>query len=246
MRTKEARWLLEEKYSGVVTPAYLADLARLKSGEPLAYVIGWVDFLGCRINLDSRPLIPRPETEWWTQQLIERLADDKRGIEVLDLFAGSGCIGIAILSRLPRVRATFGEIVPAHCAQILKNLSQNNIPKSRARVVCTDGYSEIRGTFDLIVANPPYIPEKSETVERSVLEYEPHGALFSASNGMGHIELLLANSHLHLSRQGSLVFEFGAGQETSVRLLAEQYGWKASIYNDQYGIPRYGWFTRAP
>lgn len=70
---KDERWLLEEKYGNDVSaPGFAADRERLAAGEPLAYVIGWQPFLGLRIYLDSRPLIPRPETEWWTEQLLEK------------------------------------------------------------------------------------------------------------------------------------------------------------------------------
>lgn len=71
---RDTTWLLDEKYGGVDTPEYRADLERLAAGEPLAYVIGWQPFLGLKIYLDSRPLIPRPETEWWTEQLLFSLA----------------------------------------------------------------------------------------------------------------------------------------------------------------------------
>ena len=73
MLNKEETWLLEEKYSGIATPEFEADCARLALGEPVAYVIGWQPFLGLKIYLDSRPLIPRTETEWWAEQLISAL-----------------------------------------------------------------------------------------------------------------------------------------------------------------------------
>ena len=69
--TQDERWLLQEKYAGKETPEYEADKRRLAKGEPAAYVIGWQPFLGLSIHLDSRPLIPRPETEWWTELLIQ-------------------------------------------------------------------------------------------------------------------------------------------------------------------------------
>ncbi|MFA7302386.1 MAG: peptide chain release factor N(5)-glutamine methyltransferase [Candidatus Paceibacterota bacterium] len=69
-KNRDARWLLEEKYGGAKSPAYEADLARLKAGEPVAYVIGHQPFLGLEIYLDSHPLIPRPETEWWTERML--------------------------------------------------------------------------------------------------------------------------------------------------------------------------------
>lgn len=72
--TKDEQWVLEEKYAGVLSDAFEADRARLALGEPVAYVIGSQPFLGLTIHLDSHPLIPRSETEWWTEQLLSSLS----------------------------------------------------------------------------------------------------------------------------------------------------------------------------
>ncbi|MFA6414524.1 MAG: HemK/PrmC family methyltransferase [Candidatus Paceibacterota bacterium] len=71
--TPDAKWLLDDKYEGLRNPHFEADTKRLASGEPLGYVIGWQPFLDLKIYLDSRPLIPRPETEWWTEQLLNEV-----------------------------------------------------------------------------------------------------------------------------------------------------------------------------
>ncbi|MHB0865640.1 MAG: N5-glutamine methyltransferase family protein [Minisyncoccota bacterium] len=75
--TPDERWLLEEKYDGKTSAAFEDDRKRLAKGEPLAYVIGWQPFLGLKINLDSRPLIPRPETEWWMEQLFKNMKNSR-------------------------------------------------------------------------------------------------------------------------------------------------------------------------
>ena len=94
--TRDEQWLLEEKYGGTATEEFEADKKRLAAGEPLGYVIGSQPFLGLTIYLDSKPLIPRPETEWWTGQL---LAEQSGAKTFLDLCAGSGGIGLEALSR---------------------------------------------------------------------------------------------------------------------------------------------------
>jgi len=94
---KEQEWLLNEKYGGKKTPQYEADLDRLASGEPLAYVINNMPFLGCSIDLSSRPLIPRAETEFWVGEVVEKLKKESGPITCIDIFAGSGCIGVSLL-----------------------------------------------------------------------------------------------------------------------------------------------------
>ncbi len=121
--TRDEQWLLDEKYGGKETADYEADKKRLFSGEPLGYTIGWQPFLGLKIYLDSKPLIPRPETEWWTEQLTNAISgtlyrataraggtfsaeNDSvprnciREVRFLDLCAGSGAIGCAALAKL--------------------------------------------------------------------------------------------------------------------------------------------------
>ena len=102
---KERAWLLRDKYQGMVAPAFLADVKKLEQGEPLDYVIGWREFLGCRIGLSERPLIPRVETEFWTELVIKKIG--QQPAKVLDIFAGSGCVGLAVLKHCPRAEVIF-------------------------------------------------------------------------------------------------------------------------------------------
>jgi release factor glutamine methyltransferase len=246
MTGREKHWLLHEKYAGTPTPEYLEDLARLDAGVPLAYIIGWVDFLGCRIDLASRPLIPRPETEWWVERVIERMREERpQRTDVLDIFSGSGCIGIAVLKHLPWTRVDFAEIDSAHIAIIRQNIRANEIDIGRTNVIESNGFAKIEETYDWILANPPYISSSDvASVEPSVLFHEPHLALFAEEEGLAFIELLLRDSPRHLRPGGSLALEFGKNQEKRVDEISRRYGWIPTIENDQYHIPRYGIFRR--
>lgn len=234
---KEAALLLRDKYKGIESPAYADDLERLEQGEPLAYVIGWVPFLGTRIYLDSKPLIPRPETEWWVEKIIRETPETK-SLKVLDLFAGSGCVGVAVLKSLPHTHCTFGEIETEHQATIHHNVVANSIDPARMAIVVTDVFSNISGSFDLILANPPYIPEESKTTSLPELSFEPPRALYAAQGGLESIFRFLSEAPQHLNSGGSIYMEFNEGQETAILEYCKQLPLSAKVLRDQYGRMR--------
>ncbi len=115
--TQEETWILKEKYGGQKCEAFLADCARLHAGEPLAYIIGTIPFRNVTIHLDSHPLIPRTETEYWLGEImpvIKKHAEIHGVVNVLDLCAGSGCIGVAVLDEVKVARVDFSEIDASH------------------------------------------------------------------------------------------------------------------------------------
>jgi len=240
MNTKEETWLLNDKYHGVKSDAYLADVEKLKQGEHLAYLIGWVPFLGCHIGLESRPLIPRPETEWWTEQVIRHLRTRKGDIlECLDLFSGSGCIGVAILTHEPRSRMVFGDIEASHLTTIKKNIVRNKVALSRTRMVKTDVFSHIHTSFDIITANPPYIDEVKRAHLDRDLGIEPSTALYAPDHGLHYIDTFLAQVQSHLRPGGVAFLEFDTEQVDAITALARTYGVHITFFNDQYGLPRF-------
>ncbi|HUX81118.1 MAG TPA: HemK/PrmC family methyltransferase [Candidatus Paceibacterota bacterium] len=262
-KKKDARWLLEEKYNGVNTPEYEEELKRLASGDPLGYLIGWQPFLGLKIHLDSRPLIPRPETEWWTEQFISSLSSrksegrfsvvrlglaarsatenrpaDERSVRVLDLCAGSGAIGCAVLARLQNAHVSFGEIDPAHEATILKNIRENNLDESRASIRIGDLFEPFGDTrFDFIAANPPYIPE-NRTLDPSVALFEPSLALLSGEDGLDSIRRIAKEIPQRLAPGGVAWIECDSAHAVAACALFSDQGMKATLRTDQYAVPR--------
>jgi len=242
--TKDEQWLLEEKYGGRETLEYEADKKRLARSEPLAYVIGWQPFLDLKIFLDSKPLIPRPETEWWTEQLLAHVGRSTSYGRFLDLCSGSGAIGCAALAKLPNAQVYFCEIDPAHEATILKNIRENDLNKSP---VCAGKRADIRigdlfkpfgdMRFDIIAANPPYIPA-GRTLPASVADYEPASAFYAGEDGLANIRRIATELPQHLTRDGIAWIECDDMYAETARMLFESHGFNAEIRTDQYGAQR--------
>ncbi len=251
--TRDEKWLLEEKYDGQETREYAVDKKRLAKGEPLAYVIGWQPFLGLTIYLDSKPLIPRPETEWWMTELLaamsKRSGRPKGGdprtfarsgqqFRFLDLCAGSGAIGCAALEKLPGARIYFGEIDPTHEKTILKNIRENHLDESRAEVRIGDLFEPFENmTFDVIAVNPPYVPA-DRALPASVVHHEPSLALTAGEDGLSVIRRIAAMLPRHFARNGVAWIECDSAHAAAACALFRDQGLTAEIRNDQYGKPR--------
>lgn len=259
--TRDEQWLLNEKYAGKETAEYEADKKRLAKGETLGYVIGWQPFLGLKIYLDSKPLIPRPETEWWTEQLIHAIsgtlyrATARAGgtfsaendsvpknrmyeLRFLDLCAGSGAIGCAVLAKISNVQVYFGEIDPAHKTTIQKNIRENGLDASRTDIRIGDLFEacdDIR--FDIIAANPPYIPAARE-LPASVANYEPALALFAGSDGLAVIRRIAMTLQKHLTEHGVAWIECDSSEIEAAQELFAAQGFSTEIRTDQYDKPR--------
>lgn len=236
-KNQEERWLLNEKHKGIESEAFRADLERLRSGEPLAYVIGHVPFLGCDIYLDSHPLIPRPETEYWVKKAIDEIKKSATP-KVLDLCAGSGCIGVAVLKHCPDAAVTFAEIDPSHIPTIERNISTS------ATVIQSDLFENVSGKFDFILSNPPYIDPAVDRAEESVKENEPHLALYGGRDGMELINRIILKAPDFLNENGQLWIEHEPEQSEAVRQAAESVGFKVVTHPDQYAALRFSVLMR--
>ena len=234
--------LLRDKYKGVPTESYKQDLERLARGEPLDYLIGWKPFLGTCIMLNHRPLIPREETEYWVSQAIQQARRVYDAPHCLDLFAGSGCIGIALLAHLPKSSVVFADNAENALAQIRENLEQNALPEtgSRARVVHSDVFTALDETFDIICANPPYIDAGREETQASVVEYEPAEALFAPERGLALIDETLRHAHRHLAQDGVLFIEFDEWQKDALETRMDELPYREhTFHRDQFGRWRF-------
>lgn len=257
---REEKWLLEEKYGGEKSAGFFTDLKRLETGEPLAYVIGHAPFLDCVIHLDSKPLIPRAETEFWVEKAIKDIKNQElRGptpesgvgplsLRILDLCAGSGAIGVAVAKAVPTARVDFSEIDPSHLSTIKKNLLEN-IPNYSNRldffkIAESDLFENIEGKFDFILCNPPYIDPLIDRVQPSVKNYEPRQALYGGPKGLDLIERVINETPDRLTKNGVLYIEHEPEQSETIANLAAKQGLAANVFLDQYGIERYSRLSR--
>ena len=167
---------------------------------------------------------------------------------VLDLCAGSGAIGCAVLARAFGARVSFGEIDPKHEATILKNIRENHLDASphsakasrdkRADIRIGDLFEPFENErFDLIAINPPYIPSGRE-LDTSVTDYEPAGALYSGDDGLDLIRRIACELPRHLAQGGSAWIEVDSAHASAARDLFSDQGFTPEIMNDHYGVPR--------
>ncbi len=213
----------------------------MNSDIPEAYRIGHVPFLGVTVYLDSHPLIPRTETEWWVEQVVHSSSFIvNKEMRVLDLFAGSGCVGLAVLKHIPNAHVTFGEFTAAHLPTIEKNIRENGFDSSRTQVVQTDVWSGITGTFDLVLANPPYLSRaRLDRIEASVLDHEPVEALFAEDDGFALIDATIAGLPAHLATGGACWVEHEPEHSARIRAAAGRLRLPSTTHHDQYGVERY-------
>lgn len=243
MFNKDEEWLLKEKYEGEKSTAFFADCHKLILGEPLAYLIGYIPFLDCKIWLDSQPLIPRPETEFWTEKAIKEIVTKMTGSEnsprILDLCAGSGCIGVAVAKHVPMALIDFGEINERHLLTIDKNLAENNIKPARSKIIQSDLFSNITDRYDFVLSNPPYIDPVLDRTEDSVKNFEPSEALYGGCLGLEFINQIVSGATKHLTPSGQLWIEHEPEQTASIHKIATASGFSITTHTDQYNIERY-------
>ena len=252
MNHQEEQWLLQEKYNGEKTEAFFADCKALALGTPLGYLIGHVPFLDCTIYLDNHPLIPRVETEFWVERAIAAIKMSSivqpsldgtatQPPRILDLCAGSGCIGIAAAKAIPAALVDFGELSKRLLPTIEKNCQENEIGKSRFNIYHSNLFESIpeNKRYDFILSNPPYIDPAIDRATESVKSHEPHLALYGGTDGLEVIEQLLSSATARLTPNGQIWIEHEPEQVNGMAKLAEQYGFKCASYPDQYGILRY-------
>ena len=203
---------------------------------PLQYLLGEAPFYGRMFRVDSRVLIPRPETELLCEWALELLKDHSSP-RILDLCCGSGCIGITLKAELPSASVTLSDISPDALDLAAENASLLGADVALCRSDLLEAFS---GTsFDLIISNPPYIPSADcDTLQEEVLR-EPRLALDGGKDGLSVYRRIVREAFPRLSPGGFLLMELGIGEDEAVSALLSDYGYESiQIREDLFGIRR--------
>ena len=209
---------------------------RLQKHEPFQYIIGTVYFADLNLKIDQRALIPRPETE----ELIDLLSNQGHTFtQILDLCTGSGCIALALKKKFPDAEVKGLDLSSDAIALAKENAAQLKLDVAFKNSDIFD--SEVLGSFDLIVSNPPYIPfEDQHQMQANVLDYEPHLALFVPD----HDPLLFYKQIIKIAQKsllsgGFLALEIHENYALQTKALFEGKGYQTvQIYTDLQGKQR--------
>lgn len=208
------------------------------SDIPVQHLIGNVSFMGHTLKVDGTVLIPRFETEELVEQTLKRLPNDD-GVQFLDAGTGSGAIAISLAKARLNVLGVALDRSEAALEMARENAVLNRVDH-RLKFVCSDWLNEIEDVFDVIVANPPYIPSADiQSLAPEVRDHDPRQALDGGPNGLDAIRTLASQATSRLKPGGWLLLEIGQGQASSVAALLEKLGFgNVSVYPDISKIDR--------
>jgi len=203
------------------TPRYDALVARRVTREPLAYIVGIREFWGLELEVNGDVLIPRPATELIVEAIQDLFPDRSVPLSIADVCTGCGCVAVAIACERPTATVAGFDISRPALEVAKRNAARHGVGN---RVTFTHGdlLERVTGTFDVIVANPPYVIDRAgPALQPEVRDHEPPVALFGGIDGLALVARLVADAPGRLRPAGYLVFEFGLGQDVEVEDLLE-------------------------
>ena len=216
------------------------ELERLASGEPFQYVMGQTEFCGLPFKVTSSVLIPRPETEELVTTVVSENAG-RAGLSVLDIGTGSGAIAVTLAKNLTGASVTALDVSEEALAVAAENAETNNVSVCFLKFDIL-GEARLPGRYDLIVSNPPYVPERDRTaMHRNVLEHEPALALFVPDDRpLLFYEAIAEKAATALNAGGRLYLETYEAYHSELKLLLENKGFTdVKCLNDLFGRPRF-------
>lgn len=235
---KKVETLRIKKWGGIESEAFLDDVIKMAQGEAFEYLIGEVTFCGAKVDLSYRPMIPRYETEYWVRHVIDKIKEGPSfyTLRTLDLFSGSGNVGLAVLKNIPEASVDFIEVDPKLAEQIEVSVEKNNIKRTRVRILTGDTWEGALGTYDYIFAVPPYVPRHMMEEIMKDLPAEDPLSFFDKDDGYYYHKQVMIHGHEYLRAGGAIFLEFDITQRSNIEELAKEFSWtNYSFLEDPYG-----------
>ncbi|MFC1789475.1 N5-glutamine methyltransferase family protein [Patescibacteria group bacterium] len=212
-----------------------------------------IKFINCHVDNSKKVFAPRTETEFWVKEAIKTLKRAKKPFYVLDIFAGTGCIGISVLRAIKNIKVDFVDIDNKAVEQIRLNLKLNRISSDRYKIYKSDLFEKLEGRkpeffknevsgaeYDFIFANPPYVAlDRISEVQKEIIEKEPKTALFAGKDGMVLIYKFLVRVKKYLKPNGIIFMEFDPLQKEKIKKIMINENFKAEFKKDQFD--KYRW-----
>ena len=216
-------------------------IARRLQWEPVAYITSRKEFWSFSLEVNNSVLIPRPDTEVIVEEALNLCRKmDSSEIKILDIGTGSGAIALALAAEI-----TGAKVVATDISEAAVNLAKKNAAalglKEKIDFRHGNLFEPVNGFFDIIICNPPYISAREyEKLPTGVKDYEPREALWAGKSGLEFYEKLIYQAAAFLQKNGWLLLEIGAKQESGVRGIMEAAGFYDSIEmrRDYAGLPR--------
>jgi release factor glutamine methyltransferase len=219
---------------------FAALVAKREAREPMAYILGRQEFWGRPFALQPDVLIPRPETELIIETALGLFPDRGIALRIADVGTGSGCLALTLGAEFPAASVTATDTSSA-AIDVARRNAQALAVADRITFAQTDVLAGVEGTFDLIVSNPPYVPDIDRpTLQPEVAGYEPGDALFGGPDGLAVVRRVVSAAAASLAPSGWLLVEFGLGQSGPVTVLisATPGLTMVALKRDLQGIPR--------
>jgi release factor glutamine methyltransferase len=226
----------EREVEALEVAAVRAAVARRSRREPLAYILGRREFWSVTLAVGPDVLVPRPSTEHLVEAVLARVAADESA-RLVDVGTGSGAIAVALALERPRVRVVATDVSEGALTVARRNVARHGL-EGRVELRRGDLFEalgEADGPFDVIVSNPPYVPEGSVAeLMPEVRDFEPVGALAAGPEGLSVLRRLIGEAGAWLWAGGWLVLEHGAGQEAEVAACLAEAGFVELAASEDY------------
>lgn len=185
---------------------------RIRSRKPAAYLTGEAWFAGLRFRIDERVPVPRSPIAEWIEWAFEPFVDPSRVSRILDLGTGSGCIAVALAFAFPQAKVDASDVSPDALEVARVNVEDHGLG-DRISLIRSDGFEALKNPYDLIISNPPYVPEPSYRRLPQEYRHEPEGGLVAGADGLDLVSKIIRDAPRFLRPRGLLVVEVGEARQ---------------------------------